>query len=120
MSSISKRDLVKRISKNSDCKQYVVRDIVQNFLDEMIKELGSGNRLEFREFGIFQPKVHQPRTGRNPRTGNRVNVPAHAVIRFKPGRKIQELTESMSQQVLDKVISENAKRIRKPKKDAGR
>jgi len=67
-------------------KQHVARQIVQNFLDEMISELGRGHRLEFREFGIFDVVFKKPRTARNPRTGALVQVPAKAVVHFKPGR----------------------------------
>lgn len=82
----TKRELVRRVSVKTGQKQHVARQIVQNFLDEMIAELGRGHRLEFREFGIFDVVFKKPRTARNPRTGALVQVPAKAVVHFKPGR----------------------------------
>ena len=116
MASITKRELVQRISETMDCRQFVVRDVVQAFLDEMVKELSRGNRLEFREFGIFQPIVRGPRQARNPRTGVTVSVPSRAAIHFKPGRLMREMTESMTDDVLKTIQNELAKRSRKPRK----
>ena len=82
----TKRELVRRVSVKTGQKQHVARQIVQDFLDEMVAELGRGHRLEFREFGIFDVVFKKPRTARNPRTGALVQVPAKAVVHFKPGR----------------------------------
>ena len=90
MTATTKRELVKRISRKTNQRQNIVKDIVQFFLDEIIEELGKGNRLEFREFGIFQTVVKKERQARNPRTGDPVNVPAKAAVHFKVGRKMKE------------------------------
>lgn len=82
----TKRELVKRISKKLDCKQELAKDIVQCFLDEIISELADGNRLEFREFGVFDVVTKKPRIARNPRTGETVHVPAKRMVHFKVGR----------------------------------
>ncbi|RMG15393.1 MAG: integration host factor subunit beta, partial [Planctomycetota bacterium] len=60
--------------------------IIQVFMDQIIDELARGNRIEFREFGIFELKRRKPRTARNPKTGEAVQVPEKTVVSFKPGK----------------------------------
>jgi len=59
-------------------------------MDQIIDELARGNRIEFREFGIFELKRRKERTARNPKTGEAVHVPARTVVAFKPGRIMKE------------------------------
>ena len=59
-------------------------------LDEIIKELAAGNRLEFRDFGVFEVRTRKPRMARNPRTSQRVPVPVKRTVKFKVGRLMQE------------------------------
>ena len=66
------------------------RTIIQLFLDEIIRELSQGNRLEFREFGVFEIKERAPRKAQNPRTLEKVHVPAKRVVKFKVGRLMRE------------------------------
>ena len=54
MGTITKKDLVDRIANQTDLKRSEVRDVIQSFLDNVINELGDGNRLEFRDFGVFE------------------------------------------------------------------
>ena len=54
MSTITKKELVDRIAENTQAKQTLVKATIQNFLDEIISELAKGNRLEFRDFGVFE------------------------------------------------------------------
>jgi integration host factor subunit beta len=67
-----------------------VRLIVQSFLDNVIRELGEGRRLEFRDFGVFEPRNRAPRMAQNPRTLERVPVPARRTVKFKIGRLMRE------------------------------
>ena len=67
-----------------------MRDIIQLFLDEIIDELGHGNRLEFREFGVFEIKERAARRAQNPRTLEKVDVPAKRVVKFRVGRLMKE------------------------------
>ncbi|MHC4884411.1 MAG: HU family DNA-binding protein [Planctomycetota bacterium] len=82
----TKRELVKRIAKITGQKQDVTKEIIQTFLDQIIDELADGNRLEFREFGVFDIVHKKPRIARNPRTGATVSVPAKRMVHFKVGR----------------------------------
>ena len=86
MATVSKKDIVDRISKGQRIKNVLVRNVVQNFLDEMTTELVGGNRLEFRDFGIFETKNRPARMAKNPKTLEPVEVPAKRAVKFKMGR----------------------------------
>jgi integration host factor subunit beta len=72
----------------------LVKDVIQCFLDKITDELAKGNRLEFREFGVFEVKERAARRAQNPRTLEKVDVPAKKVVKFKVGRKMRELVEN--------------------------
>ena len=88
--STTKRDLVKKIATKTGNKQYITQEIIQTFLDEIIAELAKGNRMEFREFGVFDVATKKARIARNPRTGEAVEVPEKCVVNFKVGRSMRE------------------------------
>jgi integration host factor subunit beta len=88
--TITKKELVNRIADSTRQTKVVVKDIIQRFLDEIIAELSSGNRLEFREFGVFEVKDRAARRAQNPRTLEKVSVPAKRVVKFKVGRMMRE------------------------------
>ena len=88
--TITKKELVNRIAERSKQTKVVVKDIVQQFLDEIVQELSDGNRLEFREFGVFEVKERAARTAQNPRTLEKVEVPAKKVVKFKVGRLMRQ------------------------------
>jgi integration host factor subunit beta len=88
--TITKKELVNRIADQTKQTKVVVKDIVQRFLDEIISELSDGNRLEFREFGVFEVKERAARRAQNPRTLEKVSVPAKRVVKFKVGRLMRE------------------------------
>lgn len=88
--TITKKELVNRIAETTQQTKVVVKDIIQRFLDEIITELSSGNRLEFREFGVFEVRERAARRAQNPRTLEKVYVPAKRVVKFKVGRMMRE------------------------------
>jgi len=90
MATITKKELIDRIAEGTDTKRVVVKRIVQLFLDEIIEELGCGNRLEFRDFGVFESKLRAARTAQNPKTLERVEVPSKRTVRFKIGRLMKQ------------------------------
>ena len=90
MSTITKRDIAERVARKTDQPQSHVKQAIQVLFDEIIDELIKGNRLEFRNFGVFEVVERKPRTGRNPRTGERVAVPAKKVINFRMGKQMKE------------------------------
>jgi integration host factor subunit beta len=68
----------------------VAKEILQLFLDEIVKELSAGNRLEFRDFGVFEVKPRRARRAQNPRTLQKVEVPPKRVVKFKVGRVMRD------------------------------
>jgi len=99
MATVTKKELVDRIAESADAKRVVVRRIIQTFLDEIIKELGNGNRLEFRDFGVFESRMRAPRVAQNPKTMDKVSVPAKRTVKFKVGRLMRERLTEMGSQV---------------------
>lgn len=86
MSTITKKELIDRIAEQTRQKRVHVKRIVQQFLDEIISELGRGNRLEFRDFGVFETRVRKARRAQNPKTLAPVPVPPKRTVKFKVGR----------------------------------
>jgi len=90
MHTVTKKDLIDRIAERTGAKHVLVKKVVQNFLDEIIEELARGNRLEFRDFGVFESRQRAARIAQNPKTLERVHVPAKRTVRFKLGRRMKE------------------------------
>jgi nucleoid DNA-binding protein len=90
MSTVTKKELIDRIAERTQAKRVLVKQIVQTFLDEITAELGKGNRLEFRDFGVFETRTKTARIAQNPKTLERVEVPAKRTVKFKMGRLMRE------------------------------
>ena len=90
MSTITKKELVNRIAQRTQAKRELVKATVQDFLDEIISELAKGNRLEFRDFGVFESRTRAPRRAQNPKTLERIDVPAKRTVKFKMGRLMRQ------------------------------
>jgi integration host factor subunit beta len=88
--TITKKDLVNRIAERTGETKVVTKSIIQMFLNEIIAELGQGNRLEFRDFGVFEVRPRRARRAQNPRTLEKVSVPPKKVVKFKVGRVMRE------------------------------
>ncbi len=82
----TKKELVDRVADLTGNKRVVVKKVIQTFLDQIIDELGKGNRLEFRDFGVFETKRRAARIAQNPKTLERVQVPPKRSVKFKTGR----------------------------------
>jgi integration host factor subunit beta len=94
MSTITKKELTDRIADSLKMKRAAVKGIVQRFLDEIISELASDNRLEFRDFGVFQVRTRRPHMAQNPRTLQRVPVPVKRTVKFKVGRRMRDRVQN--------------------------
>ena len=90
MATTTKRQIARRIAERTGQTQVITKEIVQQFFDGIVDELGKGNKLEFRDFGVFEVVTRRSRTGRNPRTGEKVFVPAKKVVGFKMGRRMEK------------------------------
>lgn len=93
--TIAKRDLAERIAETKNLGQVQTLEIIQAFLDEIVVELAKGNRLEFRDFGVFETVTRKPRTALNPKTLEKVHVDARVVVKFKVGRLLKEQVERL-------------------------
>ena len=90
MATITKKELIDRIADQTQAKRVVVKRIVQSFLDEVIRDLTKDNRLEFRDFGVFEIRTRAARVAQNPKTLERVQVPTKRTVKFKMGRLMKE------------------------------
>jgi len=94
MRTVTKKELTDRIADALGAKRTLVKDVVQQFLDEIVAELASGNRLEFRDFGVFEVRTRKPRMAQNPRTLERVPVPLKSTVKFKVGRRMKRSVQN--------------------------
>jgi nucleoid DNA-binding protein len=90
MATITKKELIDRISEKTQAKRVLVKRITQALLDEIIAELCKSNRLEFRDFGVFETRTRAARVAQNPKTLERVKVPPKKTVKFKMGRLMRE------------------------------
>jgi len=86
MATTTKREIAERVAQQTGLAQVAVKQVVQMVFEEIINELAAGKRLEFRDFGVFEVVTRKARTGRNPRTGEKVAVPPKRVVTFKMGK----------------------------------
>lgn len=82
---MTKKDIVMKVSNETNLTQIDVKKIVQRALDAIVESLEKGETVELRNFGVFKVKTRRGRVGRNPRTGQEVQVPEKKVVVFKPG-----------------------------------
>ncbi|MFK7820824.1 MAG: HU family DNA-binding protein [Planctomycetaceae bacterium] len=87
---MTKKEIVKAISEELGLTQLKTKEIVQKTFDAIIETLVTDRRIELRNFGVFEVKERAARKARNPRTGERVDVPAKFVVTFKPGKEMEE------------------------------
>ena len=90
MSTITKKELIDRIAEQTQTKRVAVKVVVQVFFDKIIAELVKGNRLEFRDFGVFETRTRATRVAQNPKTLEQVHVPIKRTVKFKMGRLMRQ------------------------------
>jgi len=95
--TIAKRTLAERIAERMGLGQVQTLAVIQAFLDEVVTELGKGNRLEFRDFGVFETVTRKARTALNPKTLEKVPVKSRTVVKFKVGRLLKDKVENLGQ-----------------------
>src|SRR3954462_7150345 len=101
MATITKKELIDRIAESSNSRRVLVKKVVQQFLDEIVNELGRGNRLEFRDFGVFETKLRKARKAQNPKTLEPVAVPEKRTVKFKVGRLMKQRLGDMTGAAID-------------------
>ena len=108
MATITKKELIDRIADGSGSRRVQVKRVVQQFLDEIVNELGRGNRLEFRDFGVFETKIRKARKAQNPKTLEPVAVPEKRTVKFKVGRLMKQRLSELTGATVDDEASDVA------------
>src|SRR5579872_5525453 len=108
MATITKKELIDRRSSDLIQRRVQVKRVVQQFLDEIVNELGKGNRLEFRDFGVFETKTRKARKAQNPKTLEPVSVPEKRTVKFKVGRLMKQKLSDMTGAAVDDEASDIA------------
>jgi nucleoid DNA-binding protein len=93
---VTKKEIVKEIADQIGLTQLKTKEIVQKTFDAIVETLVEVGRIELRNFGVFEVKQRAARKARNPRTGDRVDVPPKNVVTFKPGKKMEERVRQMT------------------------
>ncbi len=87
---MNKAALVEKVAEATGQSKAVTREVLDNFLDAVGDTLAAGNKIEIRGFGSFRVKRRKAQTARNPRTGEKVEVPSRFVPSFKPSRNLAD------------------------------
>jgi integration host factor subunit beta len=90
MSTITKKKLINRIVESTRAKRVTIKATIQHFLDEIVAELANDNRLEFRDFGVFETRMRAARAAHNPKTLKKVQVPAKRTVKFRAGQLMKQ------------------------------
>src|SRR3954454_11741470 len=96
---VTKKEIVKQISERIGLTQLKTKDIVQQTFDAIVDTLLEVGRIELRNFGVFEVKRRKARKARNPRTGDKVDVPPKNVVTFKPGKEMEERVRQMGDRI---------------------
>ena len=99
---MSKKEIVKEISEKLGLTQLKTKEIVQQTFDAIIDTLVEEERIELRNFGVFQPRLTKPRVGRNPNEpGSSFVIPPRATVKFKAGKIMRQRVEQLSRELKD-------------------
>jgi integration host factor subunit beta len=89
--TMTKADLIDEISRLAELTRKDSEVIVETIFDSVVRSLRAGDKIEIRGFGSFRTRQRKPRVGRNPKTGERVEVPAKKIPFFKPSKELKDL-----------------------------
>ena len=87
----TKKDIIRRLATQYNLSQEDTKNIVQGTFDSIIESILTNERIELRNFGVFEVRHRAARKARNPKTGHPVYVPPKKVVNFKPGRLMEQL-----------------------------
>jgi nucleoid DNA-binding protein len=118
---MTKRDLVVRISEETGLVQQHVLDVVQKTLDYISNAVTQGQKVELRNFGVFEVKIRKARVGRNPNApAADVPIPPRAVVKFKPGKEMREAVLKLTpQQIQEQEQKQQAEAAQAQAQPAG-
>lgn len=87
---MNKCELIAKVAEESDLSKAHTERILESFLGNIKENLSDGNKVTLQGFGSFKVEERAARTGRNPRTGTEIAIPAKKVVKFKPGKELAE------------------------------
>jgi len=98
---MTKADLIEEVSRLAELTRKDSEVIVETIFDSVVRALRTGDKIEIRGFGSFRTRQRKPRVGRNPKTGDRVEVPPKKIPFFKPSKELKDMVnrEGMAAQV---------------------
>jgi nucleoid DNA-binding protein len=111
---VTKKEIVKTISEEIGLTQLKTKEIVQKTFDAIVETLVEDGRIELRNFGVFEVKQRAARKARNPRTGQRVDVPEKFVVTFKPGKEMEEKVRQLEQEAAERAAAAAAAQANAP------
>ncbi len=111
---MTKKEIVKTISEECGLTQLKTKEIVQKTFEAIIDTLVSEERIELRNFGVFEVKKRAARKARNPRSGERVDVPEKYVVTFKPGKEMEERVLQLQEAAARKAAGQSAPSTESP------
>jgi integration host factor subunit beta len=94
---MTKADLIEEVARVVEMTRKEAEVIVDAIFDSIVKSLRGGDKIEIRGFGSFRTRQRQPRVGRNPKTGTRVEVPAKKIPYFKPSKELKDVVNNSAQ-----------------------
>jgi integration host factor subunit beta len=97
MNTVTKKEIIDRLTESSGLRRPVVRDLVEAALQGIFNDLAAGRRLELRDFGVLEIRRRAGRTAQNPKTLQRVEVPPRRTVKFKPGRLLRDALLKLDQ-----------------------
>lgn len=103
---MTKKEIVKTISEEIGMTQLKTKEIVQKTFDAIVETLVEERRIELRNFGVFEVKERAARKARNPRTGERVEVPEKFVVTFKPGKEMEEKVRQLERRAAEQAAAQ--------------
>jgi len=102
---VTKKEIVRTISEEIGLTQLKTKEIVQKTFDAIVETLVEDRRIELRNFGVFEVKERAARKARNPRTGEKVSVPAKFVVTFKPGKEMEERVRELERRAAEEAAA---------------
>ena len=91
---MTKADLIDEVSRLTELTRKDSEFIVETIFESVVRSLRAGDKIEIRGFGSFRTRQRKPRVGRNPKTGDRVEVPAKKIPFFKPSKELKDMVNN--------------------------
>lgn len=102
---MTKAELIEEVSRTVEMTRKDSEEIVETIFESIVGSLHRGDKIEIRGFGSFRTRQRQPRVGRNPKTGSRVEVPSKRIPFFKPSKELRDAVNQSAQPAAGKAQS---------------